>query len=124
MWCGAWPRFRGGSGRSRPGRRRRRRCAVTTVTDAGERTVQAQGFRFAPRPTRGLLLGLHLGQLLLIGMGAAAFVVGLSRGVVGAVLGVLTAAACVAVAVVPTRSGTRVDLLAVAIARHVLRKLA
>jgi hypothetical protein len=97
---------------------------VTTVTDAGGRTVQAPGFRFAPRPTRGLLLGLHLGQLLLIGMGAAAFVVGLSGGVVGAVLGVLVAAGCVAVAVVPTRSGARVDLLAVAIARHLLRKVA
>lgn len=96
---------------------------MTFTTDAGSSATQVRTFRFAPRPTRGLLLGLQPGQLLLIGTGATAFVIGLSRGVVGAVIGVVIAAACVLVAVVPTPSGARADLVAVLFVRHLIARL-
>lgn len=95
---------------------------MTTATDVGAQAAKARGYRFAPRPTRGLLLGLQPGQLLLIGTGAAALVIGVSSGVIGAVIGVVVGASCVAIAVVPTPTGVRVDLLTVLFARHLVRR--
>ena len=85
---------------------------------------EARRYRFAPRPTRGLLLGLHPGQLLLIALGAMSFVVGLSRGLIGAVIGLVVGGSCVAVAVVPTPAGARLDLLVFLSVRHLLARLA
>jgi Putative type VII ESX secretion system translocon, EccE len=45
------------------------------------------GYRFGPRETRGVLLGLRAGQLLLLLVGLAGFVLGLSFSVAGVALG-------------------------------------
>ena len=82
-----------------------RRDAMTTTDTA---TPARATYRFSPRPTAGLLLGLDAVQLALIGLAAATVVVGMSRGPVGAIVALLVAAPVAAAAFVPV-GGVRAD---------------
>jgi len=75
--------------------------ATTDTPPAADASQRPTRYRFGPRETRGLLLGLRAGQLTLLIGGLAALVAGLSLGQVGAVLGLLLLAAAAAAAFVP-----------------------
>jgi len=88
---------------------------------SGEGRAPSTGYRFAPRPTRGLLLGLQASQLVLVAVGLAALVFGLSRGLAGALIGVVIAAACIGLVAAPVTGGGRLDLWLLLFVRQVSR---
>ncbi len=76
---------------------------MSTVT---ETTDRAGVYRFGPRETRGVLVGLRAGQLALLLTGAIAVVVGLSVGPLGALGGVIVLAAAATAALLPVAGRT------------------
>jgi hypothetical protein len=76
------------------------------VTIADQRDTGPRGYRFGPRETRGLLLDLRAGQLLLVVPGLVALVAGLAVGPAGVVLGVLALALTLVAAFVPVAGRT------------------
>ncbi len=76
------------------------------MTTATETAGNAGAYRFGPRETRGVLLGLRAGQLALLLTGAVAVVGGLSVGPVGALAGVLILASTASAALVPVAGRT------------------
>jgi hypothetical protein len=76
------------------------------MTTATEATQKASLYRFGPRETRGVLLGLRGGQLALLLTGAVCVVGGMATGPAGALLGALALALTGAAALVPVGGRT------------------
>jgi hypothetical protein len=76
---------------------------MTTLTETPERTAL---YRFGPRETRGVLLGLRAGQLALLLAGATALVFGLAAGSAGAVAGLSVLLLSCGAALVPIAGRT------------------
>lgn len=76
---------------------------MTTVTETADKPGL---YRFGPRETRGVLLGLRAGQLALLLAGATAVVTGLAAGPAGAVVGVAVLALTASAALVPLAGRT------------------
>lgn len=76
-------------------------------------------YRFSPRPTAGLLLGLDATQLGLVGLAAATIVVGMTHGPIGAVVAILLAVPVGAAAFV-TVGGVRTDRAVILAAKRAL----
>lgn len=74
-----------------------------TATDT---TTAPQAYRFGPRETRGVILGLRGGQLALLLAGAGSLVAGLSAGPAGAVVGLVVLAVMAAAAFLPVAGRT------------------
>jgi hypothetical protein len=76
---------------------------MTTVTETPDKSSL---YRFGPRETRGILLGLRAGQLAPLLVGASSLVVGLSAGALGALLGVAVLTLTAGAALVPVAGRT------------------
>jgi hypothetical protein len=76
------------------------------MTTATETADQPGLYRFGPRETRGVLLGLRAGQLALLLAGATALVIGLAAGPAGALVGIAILALTASAALVPLAGRT------------------
>jgi hypothetical protein len=76
------------------------------MTTAIETAGKAGVYRFGPRETRGVLLGLRGSQLTFLLIGATAAVTGLAAGPLGAVVGMLVLATTATAALVPVGGRT------------------
>lgn len=76
------------------------------MTTANETADKPGLYRFGPRETRGVLLGLRAGQLALLLIGASAVVVGLAAGPAGALVGIAILALTASAALVPLAGRT------------------
>ena len=91
-----------------------------TAADHGH-VRDAATYRFSPRQTGGLLLGLDATKLALVLLGAAMVVIGLSRGPTATVVALLLAVPMELAALVTVR-GVRADRAVALAVRHYLRR--
>ncbi|MEX2291265.1 MAG: SCO6880 family protein [Mycobacteriales bacterium] len=93
------------------------------MTAATEAPPKAGVYRFGPRETRGVLLGLRAGQLAFLLTGAIAVVGGLAVGPLGTLAGVVVLLVMATAALVPVAGRTAEQWLP-ALAAHQLSRLA
>ena len=93
---------------------------MTTATEIADKP---NVYRFGPRETRGILLGLRGSQLTFLLIGAIAAVTGLAAGPVGALLGVLVLALTATVALVPVGGRTAEQWLPTLVGYLLARRL-
>jgi hypothetical protein len=93
------------------------------MTAATETAAKAGVYRFGPRETRGVLLGLRAGQLALLLTGAVAVVGGLAVGPLGTLAGVVVLVMMASAALVPVGGRTAEQWLP-ALAAYLLSRLA
>jgi hypothetical protein len=92
------------------------------MTAATETAAKAGVYRFGPRETRGVLLGLRAGQLALLLTGAVAVVGGLAVGPLGTLAGVVVLTMTASAALVPVAGRTAEQWLP-ALAAYLLSRL-
>jgi hypothetical protein len=93
------------------------------MTAAAATADKPSVYRFGPRETRGVLLGLRGSQLTFLLIGAIAAVAGLAAGPLGALLGMLVLATTTAAALVPVGGRTAEQWLPALVAYLLARRV-